>query len=170
MDTQDAQERLMREFKLTDKQAKFCILVASGMKPLDAVKECYNLKHDKNYYGQLRELVKNNKIDSALKSIGRNLRDGMEKDAVAIIEAWREIAYEKETKTVKIDCKCEKCGHDNEIEYTYKTRINVKNTMDALDKLAQHNSYLAGMKVKTDDDMEEQGLEERIGEYLDENG
>jgi len=141
MDTQDAQERLMREFKLTEAQAKFCILVASGMKPLDAVKECYEFKHDKNYYGQLRELTKNDKIDAALKSIGMNLRDTFDKQAFAVINALQEIAYDPKTST--------------------------RDRLSALKELAAYNPMLQKMKSEEADDREESTLEKRIGEWLE---
>jgi len=143
MDTQDAQERLIREFKLTEQQAKFCILTASGMKPLEAVKECYEFKHDKNYYGQLRELTKNDKIDAALKSLGMNLRDSFDKQAYAVVNALQEIAFSKETST--------------------------RDKLSALKELAAYNPMLQKMKSEDADDREESNLEKRIGEWLGED-
>ena len=140
--TQDAQERLIREFRLTENQALFVIMVGSGMKPIDAVHECYDYKHENNYYNQLKALVGNDKIDTALKSLGLNLRDMYDKHAYAIVNALQDIAFDKKTST--------------------------RDRLSALKELAAYNPMLQKMKSEDADDREETDIEKRLRDHLSE--
>ena len=115
---------------------------AVDFQPLDAVKEAYQFTNDTNTYRHLRELVQNPKIDAALKGLGMNLIDKFEKNAVAIIQAWEEIAFSKSTST--------------------------RDKLAALDKLAAYNPTLLTRRKKDADDTEEDDLTQRVGEFVNE--
>lgn len=138
----DAEKRLMQEFKLSQQQAKFCILVAGGMKPIDAVEQCYAFTNKTNAYGQLKDLVHNPKIDAALKALGMNLKDKFEKNACAIVEAFEEIAFNPKTST--------------------------RDRLTALRELAAYNPMLQTHKRRDADDMEETDIEKRLREHYGE--
>ena len=93
MEDHDAETQLMREFKLSQQMAEVCIRIASGEEPIDAVKTVYNYTNVTNAYGQLKKIMLNPKVDSALKSLGMNLRDKYEKHAYAIVTAYEKIAF-----------------------------------------------------------------------------
>ena len=142
MESHDTEQYLMKEHKLSQQQAKWCVLVISGMKPIDAVKECYAYTNVTNAYGQLKDLVHNPKIDSALRDLGMNLKDKFEKNAYAIIEAFEEIAFSKNT--------------------------NTRDKLSALKELATYNPLLQTHRKKDADDTEEQDIEKRVREFVSE--
>ena len=141
METHDAETQLMKEYKLSEQQAKFCILVVSGQKPIDAVQEAYSYTSKTNTYGQLKKLVQNQRINEALKSLGMNLKEKFEKGAYAVITALEEIAYS-----------------DN---------VSTRDKLSALKELANYNPMLQTMKKKDAEDSEEQDLAESVREWLD---
>ena len=136
----DAQEKVMRDFELSEQQAKWVILVVAGRSGIDACREAYNYENDKNYYGQLRTLIANPKIDKALKGLGRNLKDEYEKSAISVIKALQEIAFAPSTA--------------------------VRDRLAALKELAQYNPELQTLKRKDSDDREEEELAERVNAWL----
>jgi len=142
MEDFNAEESIMKEFSLTDKQAKFVILVTGGMTPIDAVKESYSFSSDTNVYKQLKDMVNNPKIDTALKALGMNMRDKFEKNAISIIVEWEKIAYSEKTAT--------------------------RDKLAALKELAAYNPMLLTQRKKDTDDTEEEDLAKRVGEWINE--
>jgi hypothetical protein len=140
MDKHDSEEQLVREFKLSPQQAKFVILVASGMKPFDACKEAYNYTSVNNVYGPLRTLTSNDRVDAALQGLGLNLRDRFAKQAYSVVSALEEIAFSESTST--------------------------RDKLSALKELAAYNPMLQKMRGEDADDQEESKAKSRIEEYL----
>jgi len=140
METHDAETRLMKEYKLSEQQAKFCILVASGQKPIDAVQDAYSYTNKTNSYGQLKKLVQNQKINEALKSLGMNLKEKFEKGAYAVITALEDIAF--------------------------GDTVSTRDKLTALKELAAYNPMLQTMKKKDAEDTEEQDLANAVKEWL----
>jgi len=138
----DAEKELIKEFNLSQQQAKFCILVASGKKPIDAVLEVYSYTNKPNAYGQLKTLMSNRKIDAAMKSLGLTLQDRFEKNAYAVIQAFEEIAFSKSVST--------------------------RDRLTALRELAAYNPLLQTMRKKDAEDTDEQDLAKRVEEFIEE--
>ena len=135
-------DKLKREYNLNDKQAEFCVLVASGIKPIDAVLEVYNYAEKQNAYGQLKSLIGNKKIDDACKNLGMNLKDTFEKNAHAIVKAIEEIAFSDGTST--------------------------RDRLSALKELAHYNPLLQTEKQRDADDREHEETNKRVEEWLNE--
>ena len=139
---ESTEEKLMREYSLNAKQAAFCVLVASGLKPIDAVMEVYNYAEKQNAYGQLKTLIGNRKVDDACKNLGMNLKDTFEKNAFAIVKAFEDIAFGEGTAT--------------------------RDKLSALKELATYNPMLQTIKKKDADDREEEETAKRVQEWLNE--
>jgi hypothetical protein len=98
MDQNDQIQDMIREFGLTEKQALFCAGVLGGKKPLDVVLDVYDYTSMPNAYNQVASLMRNKKIDTALKNMGYNLKDQQEKIAFSVVKAFHDIAFHEDTK------------------------------------------------------------------------
>ena len=118
------------------------ILIASGVEPIEAVKEVYNYTSVTNAYGQLKTIMANSKVDAALKSLGMNLRDKFQKQGFALLE---------------------------EMEKLHRTAKSEQIRYNALKTLMEYNPELQSMKKKDADDEEEERLRKRVEEWVTED-
>jgi len=127
---------LTGEYELTDPQAQFCLLVVGGTKPIEAVQMAYNYAAESNAYNQLATLLKNPKVDRALKGLGFNLRDTQEKQAFSIIRSWYEIAFDEGTPIQHKLTALDKLAKYNPVLLQWQQEDVTENEMDKLRKQA----------------------------------
>jgi len=133
-------EEIMRRFGMRDKMADCVILVASGMEPIDAVAEAYEFKDKTNHYKQLKDLLRNEKFDKALKYLGYNLRDRLDKHAFGVVRELEKIAFGPNT--------------------------SIPNKLAALKELAKYNPILQELSKHEDDSDQLEKDELELAEFF----